>query len=217
MRKLTSNTFMTLDGVMQAPGAPEEDQSGGFEYGGWSVNFWDDMMGQVMGEFMGKSFDLLLGRKTYEIFAAFWPHAGDTPGADVLNSARKYVASRTLGTVDWNKSTLIKGDVPEEVAKLKEQDGPEIQIHGSGNLIQSLLSHGLIDECRVWIFPVAVGGGKRLFEIPAAFKLLDHKVSTTGVVMATYAYDGEPTVGTFASDQPSEEELARREKVAAEG
>ena len=139
MRKLTINTFLTLDGVMQAPGGPEEDPTAGFAHGGWSVKYWDDTMGQRMDEFMGKPFDLVLGRKTYEIFAAHWPHAGDDPAAVALNTATKYVASRTLKSVDWKNSQLIKGDVAQEVAKLKRQDGPEIQVHGSANLIQTLL------------------------------------------------------------------------------
>jgi len=134
MRKLAVSTFLTLDGVMQAPGGPEEDPSGGFTHGGWSVNYWDDRMGQVMDEFMNKPYDLLLGRQTYEIFAAHWPHVTDDPAADSLNSAKKYVASRTLDTVEWNNSTLIKGDVGEQVAALKDQPGAEIQVHGSSQL-----------------------------------------------------------------------------------
>ena len=145
MRKLIVNTFVTLDGVMQAPGGPEEDPTGGFQYGGWSVNYWDGMMGQTMAESMAKPFDILLGRKTYEIFAAHWPYSNE-PGAEQLNQARKYVASRTLNRVDWNNSTLIKGDVVQEIRKLKEQDGPEIQVHGSSNLIQTLLKNNLIDR-----------------------------------------------------------------------
>ena len=163
MRKIAVNTFLTLDGVMQAPGGPGEDPSGGFTHEGWSVNYWDDSMGQIMGEFMGKPFDLLLGRKTYEIFAAHWPHVTDDPGADALNSAKKHVASRTLKTVDWNNSSLIEGDVAEYVAGLKDQAGPEIQVHGSGNLMQTLIKHDLIDEFQLMIFPILLGTGKRLF------------------------------------------------------
>jgi dihydrofolate reductase len=213
MRKLVVNTFVTLDGVMQAPGGPEEDPTGGFTHGGWSVPGWDDAMMQDMGEFMGKPFDLLLGRKTYEIFAAYWPHS-DEPGAAELNNARKFVASRTLDKVEWQNSTLLQGDVPEAVARLKEQDGPEIQVHGSSDLIQTLLQHGLIDEFRVWTFPVVLGTGKRLFgegTVPAGLELVDSKVSSTGVVMATYRPRGEPQTGSFALEEPTEAELRRRE------
>ena len=216
MRKLVVSTFMTLDGVMQAPGGPGEDPTGGFTHEGWSVNYWDDAMGQRMGESMGKPFDLLLGRKTYEIFAAHWPHATD-PGADVLNSATKHVASRTLERVDWANSRLIEGDVPEQVAKLKAEDGPEIQVHGSSNLIRTLQKHDLVDEYRVMIFPLALGTGKRLFAdgtIPAGLRLVDSSASTTGVLMATYERAGEIEYGTFALDEPSDAELARRQALA---
>ena len=206
MRKLAVGTFLTLDGVMQAPGGPGEDPSGGFTHEGWSVNYWDDRMGQIMGEFMSKPFDLLLGRKTYEIFAAHWPKVTDDPGADSLNSAKKYIASKTLQTVDWNNSTLIKGDIGEQVAALKDQSGPEIQVHGSGNLIQTLMKNDLIDEYRLWVFPVLLGGGKRLFAdgtIAAGLKLLDTQTSSTGVVIATYERAGEVKYGSFALDEPA--------------
>jgi dihydrofolate reductase len=215
MRKLVVNTFVSLDGVMQAPGGPEEDPTGGFEHGGWSVPFWDDQMGQVMGEFMGKPFDLVLGRKTYEIFAAHWPHT-DEPGAAELNRATKYVASRTLDTLEWENSQLLEGDVGEAVARLKKQDGPELQVHGSSDLIQTLLRHGLVDEFRVWIFPVVLGNGKRLFAEgapPSTLKFLDSQVSSTGVVMATYEPGGELQTGSFALEEPSEAELRRRESL----
>ena len=206
MRKLAVGTFLTLDGVMQAPGGPGEDPSGGFTHEGWSVNYWDDRMGQIMGEFMSKPYDLLLGRKTYEIFAAHWPKVTDGSG-DSLNSAKKYVASKTLQTVDWNNSTLIKGDVGEQVAALKDQSGPEIQVHGSGNLIQTLMKNDLIDEYRLWVFPVLLGGGKRLFAdgtIPAGLKLLDTQTSSTGVVIAIYERAGEVKYGSFALEEPTE-------------
>ncbi len=213
MRKLVVNTFVSLDGVMQAPGGPEEDPTGGFDHGGWSVPFWDDQMGKVMGEFMGKPFDLILGRKTYDIFAAHWPHT-DEPGAAELNRATKNVASRTLDTLEWENSRLLEGEVGEAVARLKEEDGPELQVHGSSDLIQTLLRHGLIDEIRVWIFPVVLGTGKRLFgegALPATLKLVDSQVSSTGVVMATYAPGGELHTGSFALEEPTEAELRRRE------
>ena len=216
MRKLVTNTFLTLDGVMQAPGGPEEDPTGGFTHGGWSANYWDDLMGQAMGEAMGRPFDLLLGRKTYEIFAAHWPHATDEPGADVLNNARKYVASRTLDAVEWQNSILLEGDAAEAVARLKDEDGPELQVHGSGKLIQTLLEHDLVDEYRLWIFPVVLGAGKRLFAdgaIPSGLELVDSKTSTTGVLIATYERGGEVEYGSFALEEPTEEELERRGRL----
>ncbi|MEO8287346.1 MAG: dihydrofolate reductase family protein [Chloroflexota bacterium] len=203
MRKLVTSTFVTLDGIMQAPGGPGEDDSGGFRSGGWSVNYWDDMMAQVMGETFAKRPELLLGRKTYEIFASYWPNAKDEPGADNLNNAKKYVVSRTLDKVEWNNSTLISGDVVKEITRLKELDGPELQVHGSSNLIQTLLKHSLIDELQLLIFPVAIGSGKRLFgegTNPSDFKLVDSKTSSTGVIIATYELTGELKTGSFALD-----------------
>ena len=216
MRKLVVNTFVTLDGVMQAPGGPEEDSSGGFTHGGWSVNYSDDLMMQTMGEAMAEPFDLLLGRKTYEIFAAHWPYVDD-PAAEPLNTATKYVASRTLGKVEWGNSILIEGDVAEEVARLKSESGPEIQVHGSSNLIQTLLEHDLVDEYRLWIFPLVLGAGKRLFADGTAargLKLADTKTSTTGVVIATYEPAGEIEYGSFALEEPTEAELERRRRLA---
>ena len=216
MRKLTVNTFLTLDGVMQAPGGPEEDPSGGFALGGWSANYWDDLMGAVMGEAMSTPFDLVLGRKTYEIFAAHWPHVTDDPAAKRLNDATKYVASRTLRSLDWSNSILIEGDAGEGIAALKRQQGPELQVHGSSNLIQTLLRHNLIDEFRLWTFPLVVGSGKRLFSdgtMPAALKLTDSKVSTTGVVISTYEPAGEVVPGSFALDEPTDAEVERRRKL----
>jgi dihydrofolate reductase len=201
MRKLIVSTFLTLDGVMQAPGGPEEDDSGGFAYGGWSVNYWDDLMGQVMTEAMSVPFDLVLGRRTYDIFAAYWPHAPEEAGAKPLNDATKYVASRSRPTLEWGPSALIDGDAAEGIAVLKKGDGPELQVHGSGNLIQTLMRHNLVDEYRLWVFPLLIGSGKRLFSdgtIPSALKLVDTKVSTTGVVIGTYEPAGEVVTGSFA-------------------
>jgi dihydrofolate reductase len=200
MRKLVTSTFVTLDGIMQAPGGPGEDDSGGFNRGGWSVNYWDDIVDQAMDKVFAKRPELLLGRKTYEIFAAYWPNA-DEPGADDLNNAKKYVVSRTLDKVDWNNSTLIKGDVVKEITRLKELDAPELQVHGSSNLIQTLLKHDLIDEMHLVIFPVVIGKGKRFFgegTHPSSFKLVDSKTSSTGVIIATYERSGELKAGTFA-------------------
>jgi dihydrofolate reductase len=217
MRKLIVSTFVTLDGVMQAPGGPEEDPTEGFGHGGWSTGYWDEAMMERMGEVMGTPFDLLLGRKTYEIFAAHWPYATDQPGADELNNATKYVASTTLDEVSWSNSNLIEGDVPEQVARLKEEDGPEIQVHGSWNLIQTLLEHDLVDEFRLMIFPVVLGGGKRLFgdgTIPAGLRLADSTTSSTGVVMATYERAGDVQYGSFALEEPTEAEVERRRRLA---
>ncbi len=203
MRKLIVSTFLTLDGVMQAPGGPGEDDSGGFAHGGWSVNYWDEQMGQVMGEAMSRPFDLVLGRKTYDIFAAHWPHAPEEAGAKPLNDATKYVASRGRPGLEWSNSVLIEGDAAEGIAALKKLDGPELQVHGSGNLIQTLLRHNLVDEFRLWVFPLVVGSGKRLFSegtIPSGLKLIDSKVSTTGVVIGTYEPAGPIVTGSFALD-----------------
>jgi dihydrofolate reductase len=216
MRKLAISTFLTLDGVMQAPGGPEEDPTGGFTHGGWSVNYWDDVMGEVMGEATSRPFDLLLGRKTYEIFAAHWPHASEEEGAAIFNNARKHVASRTLTAVEWQNATLLEGDAAEAVARLKEDEGPEIQVHGSGNLIQTLLQRDLVDEFRLWIFPLVLGTGRRLFAegaIPRGLQVVDAKTSTTGVLMTTYERVGEVEYGSFALEEPTDAELERRERV----
>jgi dihydrofolate reductase len=215
MRTLAVNTFMSLDGVMQAPGGPEEDPTGGFAHGGWAANYFDDEMMGRMSE--AEPYELLLGRGTYEIFAAHWPY-DEGPIADHLNSTRKHVASRTLERVEWSNSTLITGDVARYVAGLKIQDGPEIQVHGSPGLIQTLLEHDLIDEFRLWLFPVVLGTGKRFFgdgTIPAALKLVDSKVSKTGVTINTYERAGDINPGSFEFDQPTEAELERRKRLAA--
>lgn len=199
MRKIIVLTFITIDGVMQAPGGPEEDTSGGFKHGGWAVPYFDDFLGKVMGEQMSRPFDLLLGRKTFEIFASYWPHHEDE-GAGI-NKATKYVASNTLTSHEWNKSVFLKGDVVEEIKKLKAQDGPELQVHGSGNFIQTLLKHDLIDELWLKIFPITLGPGKRLFAagtIPSSFTLSDSKVSPGGVIIASYQRAGEVQTGSFA-------------------
>ena len=198
MRKIIVLTFLTLDGVMQAPGGPTEDTSGNFTHGGWTVPYFDEFLGQVMTEQMGRPFDLLLGRKTFEIFASYWPqHPDEGPG---INNATKYVASNTLSKHDWSKSVFLKGDVAEEIKKLKEQDGSELQVHGSTNLIQTLLKHDLIDEFWLKIFPVTLGPGKRLFDqgtIPAAFTLIDSKSSPSGVIVASFKRAGDIKTGSF--------------------
>jgi dihydrofolate reductase len=216
MRKLAVITYLSLDGVMQAPGGPAEDPTAGFTLGGWSANYFDDeMMGQVAE---ADPYELLLGRGTYEIFAAHWPY-DEGPIADRLNATRKHVASTTLQEpLEWNNSTLITGDVAEYVAKLKREDGPEIQVHGSPGLIQTLLQHDLIDEVRVWMFPLVLGTGKRLFgegTIPVGLKLVDSKVSKTGVTINTYERAGDIDVGSFEFDEPTEAEIERRKRLAA--
>ena len=211
MRELIVNTFLTLDGVMQAPGGPEEDTSGRFEHGGWSFGYWDEQMQGVIGESMSKPFDLVLGRKTYEIFAAYWPHS-EGPAAEPLNEATKHVASTTLKELEWENSKLIEGEVPEGVSALKAQDGPELQVHGSANLIQTLLEHELIDEFRLWIFPLVLGTGKRLFDggtVPAGMELESSQASSTGVIITTYRSGAEIKYGSFADETPSEAEEAR--------
>jgi dihydrofolate reductase len=214
MRKLIVNTFISLDGVMQAPGGPEEDPTGGFRFGGWGVNYFDDEMMQLVSE--SAPYELLLGRGTYEIFAAHWPY-DEGPIADQLNGTRKHVASRTLDSVEWSNSTLIEGDVAEYVRELKEQDGPEVQVHGSPGLIQTLLEHDLIDEYRLWIFPLALGTGKRFFgagTIPIALKRVDSKVTKTGVTINFYERVGEIDTGSFEFDEPTEAEVERRRRLA---
>jgi len=200
MRRLIVTTFLTLDGVMQAPGGPEEDPSDGFAYGGWSVNYWDDVMARFQAQAMRGPFDLVLGRKTYDIFAAYWPTAPEEAGGKPLNDATKYVASRGRPKLEWSKSVLLEGDAAEAVAALKQTNGPELQVHGSGNLVQTLLRHNLVDLYRLWGFPLVLGSGKRLFSegtIPAGLKLVDTTVSSTGVVIGTYEPAGDVVTGSF--------------------
>src|ERR671931_1456131 len=214
MRKLIVLSFITLDNVIQAPGGPEEDPTGGFEHEDWMFGYCDDFLLNVMIKQTSKPFDLLLGRKTYEIFAAYWPYvnADQDPFAAKLNNAKKYVASKTLTKLDWNNSQLINGDVPEGIKRIKEQDGPEIQVHGSSNLVQTLLKHDLVDELWLKIFPVTLGKGKRLFAEgtnPAGFRLLLSEVSPSGVIIASYERAGEVKTGSLGLATPSNAELAR--------
>ena len=188
--------------------------TGGFTHGGWAVNYFDDEMMEQMAE--SSPYELLLGRGTYEIFAAHWPH-DEGPIADHLNSTRKYVASTTLEQLDWNNSTLITGDVADYVAALKTEDGPEIQVHGSPGLIQTLLQHDLIDEYRMWIFPVVIGTGKRFFgdgAIPAGLKLVDSRATKTGVTVNTYERAGDIDPGSFEFEEPTEAEIERRKRLS---
>lgn len=196
MRKIIVLSFITLDGVMQAPGGPEEDVSGGFKYGGWTVPYFDETAGEIMAGQM-KPTDLLLGRKTFDIFASYWPqHADDWPG---INDVTKYVVSTNPTESEWSNSVFLGG--VEDIEKLKNSDGPDLQVHGSGQLIQTLLQHDLVDELWLKIFPLTLGQGKKLFAegaIPAAFELIDSKVTPTGVIFANYKRAGQVKTGSFA-------------------
>jgi len=198
MRKIIVLTFVTLDGVMQGPGGPTEDTSGNFTLGGWTVPYFDEFLGNVMAEQMGQPFDLLLGRKTFEIFASYWPHHQEEGSG--INRATKFVASNTLTTHEWNKSVFLNGNVVDQIQKLKAEEGPDLQVHGSGNLIQTLLENDLVDEFWLKIFPVTLGMGKRLFDrgtISAAYTLVDSKTSSSGVMVATFKRAGEVKTGSF--------------------
>lgn len=198
MRKIIVLTFVTLDGVMQAPGGPEEDTSGNFKYGGWFVPYFDNFLGETMDEQMGRPFDLLLGRKTFEIFATYWPYQGENP----IDSATKYVVSTTMSKHEWHDSVFINHDVVAEIKGLKQLEGPDIQVHGSSDLIQTLLKHDLVDELWLKISPVTLGTGKRLFgdgTIPAAFALVETKPTPSGVIVATLKRAGEVETGTIGT------------------
>ena len=220
MRKLIAFTFTSLDGVMQAPGGPTEEPTGNFTLGGWLFAFGDAGMDLSAAGFDGKDRELVLGRKTYEIFEAYWPYQHeDNPIARTLNAAKKHVASRTLKSLQWNNSSVLGGDIVSAITALKAQPGHDLQIIGSGNLIQTLQAASLIDEYNVWVYPVVLGRGKRLFENgarPCALRLVASKVSTTGVVMSTYVPAGNITLGTLGQDEPSAKELTRRAKMATD-
>ena len=196
MRKIIVLTFLTLDGVMQAPGGPEEDTSGNFKFGGWTVPYFDEESGKIMEEQMSKPADLLLGRQTFEIFASYWPqHESSWP---TINKMTKYVVSNTLSSHDWQNTVFLKS--VEDIKKVKNQDGHDLQVYGSGNLIQTLMEHDLVDEFWLKIFPITLGTGKRLFDkgtIPAAFTLIDSKTSPSGVIIASYKRAGEVKTGSF--------------------
>lgn len=221
MRKLVAAAFVSLDGVMQAPGGPEEDPTGGFAHGGWVFPYWDEATDKAISEVFDAPFDLLLGRKTYEIFAAYWPYvAADDPIGKAFNAATKYVSSRSAIPLSWQNSVALHGDAAEAVAELKRHSGPTLLLQGSGDLIQTLLTADLIDEFRLMTFPILLGPGKRLFgrgAIPAGLKLVGSQASASGVVISTYLRSGEVATGSFAQIEPSEAELARRERMKREG
>jgi dihydrofolate reductase len=205
--RLTLHTFLTLDGVMQAPGGPDEDPDGGFPYGGWSFPYGDQDFGATMAGWFSQASAFLLGRKTYEIFRGYWPRVTDpgNPIAGPLNSLPKYVASTTLESVDWPNSVLLRGDVAAEVAKLKDRPGDELQVHGSGGLAQTLINHDLIDEYRLLVFPVHLGSGKKLFRDgaqAAALRLAGARTTDAGVVIAVYQPAGPVQLGSYTDDQP---------------
>lgn len=217
MRKLIAAAFVSLDGVMQAPGGPEEDPTGGFALGGWTATYWDEVMGQSMDLFNGP-FDLLLGRKTYEIFAAHWPYVKDDPIGEAFTACTKYVATSSTAPLTWANSKALHNPAAE-VAALKNQNGPILLTQGSSQLLQTLIAAGLVDEFRLMTFPVVLGRGKKLFGDdlpPFALKLTDSKTSTTGVTIATYLPAGEVPIGSFALEEPTEAELARRTRMKQE-
>jgi len=200
MRKIVVFTMMTLDAVMQAPGGPDEDTSGGFKYGGWTAPFADESFGDIIGKELSAPFDLLLGRKTYEIFAPYWSKETG-PIADPFNKAKKYVVAAESLDLTWKESIRISGDVAAKIEALKKEDGPELQVHGSSLLLQTLLKHDLVDELRLRIFPLTLGSGKRLFgegTMPAAFALTDSKTLPSGVILANYKRNGEIKTGSIA-------------------
>jgi dihydrofolate reductase len=206
--RLTLHAFLTLDGVMQAPGGPDEDRSGGFAHGGWSFPYGDADFGATMAGWFEAADAFLLGRRTYEIFAGHWPQVTDPadPIASQLNALPKYVAGTTLGSLAWANSVLLGGDVAAEVAKLRDQPGRELQVHGSGQLAQTLIEHDLVDEYRLLTFPVHLGTGQRLLRDglrAGALRLLSAETTSTGVIVARYEPDGAPRHGSYALDPPA--------------
>lgn len=218
MRKLIVGMMTSLDGVMQAPGGPDEDPTGGFEFGGWVFPHWDAVGDKAMSESFARPFDLLLGRKTYEIFAAYWPHQ-EGEIADPFNAAAKYVATSSVEPLAWRNSVRLEGDVIGAVARLKEGDGPDLLTQGSAMLVRSLLAAGLVDELFLLVFPVVLGKGKRWFgegSKPGEWTMVDSLSSTTGLVISRYRPKGPVRTGSFAQDDPSETEIERREKMKEE-
>jgi dihydrofolate reductase len=218
MRKLTGAVFVSLDGVMQAPGGPEEDPSGTFRFGGWVQPHWSEDMGPFEQIIMG-DYDLLLGKRTYDIFSAYWPYNQDDPIGEKFQRIDKYVLTHSDEPLKWDNSHRLSGDTADAVAELKRSDGRDLLIQGSSTLYVPLLAAGLIDRLVLITFPVVLGEGKRIFdgsEKPGALKLVEHFVSSTGVVLTNYAPNGEVPTGTFETKPPSEAELERRDKWAKE-
>jgi dihydrofolate reductase len=218
MRKIVVTAFISLDGVMQAPGGPQEDPTGGFTLGGWTFPYFDQALGAAMGEIFGRPFDLLLGRKTYDIFAAHWPHVADPndPIAGPFNRVTKYVASRATPRLTWQNSRLLGADIVASLKALKREDGPDLLVQGSSDLLQTLWKHGLVDEFTVLIFPVVLAKGKRLFgdgAIPAGLKLVKSQSYPTGVIVATYKPEGAVKTGSFQRAEPSAAERERRRNL----
>jgi dihydrofolate reductase len=227
MRKIVTAAFVSLDGVMQAPGGPEEDPTGGFEHGGWLVPYWDDTLGAALDETFSMPFDLLLGRRTYNIFAAYWPHVQHDPGAGdfdkgtaeigaLFDRITKHVATHDPDTLSWQNSQSLGGDVVARLRELKATDGPILLTQGSSALVQRLLAADLIDELRLMVFPLLLGRGKRLFAegtVPAAFRLTKSATSPSGVLVASYERAGAVTTGSFAMEQPTDTELRRRARM----
>ena len=198
--KLTVTTFISIDGVYQGPGGPDEDRSGGFTRGGWLTSLFDEDTGKFMTEVFGQVDAFLLGRRTFDIFAGYWPKQGDDPIANPLNALQKYVVSTTLTAPEWGPTTVIAGDVPAAVADLKKQPGRELQVHGSGGLVRTLLEHDLVDEYRLLVFPVVVGEGRRLFPdtgVATGFSLVDSRTTGSGVAIHVYRPTGRPEFGTI--------------------
>jgi dihydrofolate reductase len=220
MRKVITGAMISLDGVIQAPGGPDEDPSGGFRFGGWVAPLFDEEFGKAIDALFAKPYDLLLGRKTYEIFAAYWPFQGeDEPIAKGFNAATKYVATRSGIPLTWKKSVALR-DAAADVARLKKEDGPNLVTQGSSDLIQTLLAHDLIDELHVFTFPVLLGRGKRLFgegTKPGTLKLVESKVTPSGATIGVYHRAGAVKTGDFGAQKPSDLELKRREKLKREG
>src|SRR5215470_12583385 len=214
MRKIIAITQVTLDGVMQSPGAPEEDPRNGFTHGGWAMPFLDDALNQAVSETIAGEFDMLLGRRTYEIFAAYWPNHGDNPIGKAFNKATKYVVTRSLDRFDWENSQHIGGDLVDEVRRLKASDGPALHIWGSSELLQTLIAAELIDEYHIWVFPLVLGGGRRLFENgvpPRGLALVETRSTPKGVLINTYRSAGPVKPGLSDWKRPSEAELIGEE------
>jgi dihydrofolate reductase len=216
MRKIVGGVFQSLDGVMQAPGGPDEDPTGGFTLGGWSFSYWDELMGKAMSAMFDRPFDLLLGRKTYEIFAAHWPFMTGDPIGEVFNRVTKYVVTSSKAPLGWQNSQALNGDAARAIRGLKDGDGPDLLVQGSSALYPALLDNRLVDRLFVMTFPAVLGHGKRLFAEginPFALRLVDNNVSTTGVIISTYEPAGAVPIGSFQQEEPSELEIARRQRM----